>query len=110
MAGVRPCDKSAEILGKAGCVKLQEAVHSASTWHVIPIRQVLGQALLVPVSLQKSKAPEWDPAQDVHEERPGVGPRARMAKKGALWARVLHLQLQISIPEKRAPNGAAGNV
>ena len=60
---------SAQALSNAGCVKLREAPHSNSIWRVLPVRHILGQVPLAPLTYQKSKKPFWRHKDDVTEER-----------------------------------------
>ena len=61
--------RSSNALSNAGCVKLREAPHSSSIWRVLPVRHVLGQVPLAPLTHQKSKKPLWRHKDDVTEER-----------------------------------------
>ena len=65
----RSASASAQALSNAGCVKLREAPHSNSIWKVLPVRHILGQVPLAPLTYQKSKKPFWRHKDDVTEER-----------------------------------------
>ena len=58
-----------QAFSNAGCVKLREAPHSNSIWRVLPVRHILGQVPLAPLTYQTSKKPFWRHKDDVTEER-----------------------------------------
>ena len=60
---------TAQALSRVGSVKLREMPHGASIWKVLPMRHVLGQVPLAPLTHQKSKKPAWNHRDDVMEER-----------------------------------------
>ena len=54
----------ARSLGNQGCVKLREDTLERSVWSVVPASYVLGKASIVPVSVQKTKKPQWTSTTD----------------------------------------------
>ena len=100
--------RSSNALSSAGCVKLREAPHSSSIWRVLPVRHVLGQVPLAPLTHQKSKRPSWRHRDDVTEERMWWTIDWTMnwgRDKSYKICRELQEQLESRRPQRRRPPG-----